>query len=66
MTDDMTTKTLDELHQIVAEGKAKEAELERQFKLSVLRSLMRIEDELSILRHGIKRPPLQQEKLESW
>ena len=66
MTDDMKTKTLDELVQIVAEGEAKKEQLEREFRVHVLRSLMRIEDELKIARYGIPRPPLPQEKLKSW
>ncbi len=42
--DDMTTKTLEELQQIVAEGEARKEEMERQFKILVSRSLVRIED----------------------
>ncbi len=49
MTDDMTTKTLDELYEISAEEGAKEAELERQFKLAVVKSLLRIEDMLEAI-----------------
>ncbi len=45
--DDMRTKTLDELHQIVAEGEAKKERAEREFRLAVVQSLMRIEDLLN-------------------
>jgi hypothetical protein len=66
MTDDMKTKTLDELHQIVAEGEAKKEELERQFRLAVVQSLARIEDQLEAIRYGPKLPTVPQPKLEPW
>ncbi len=50
--DDMKTKTIDELYEIMAGAKAKQEELERQFKISIVESLMRIEDELSHIRYG--------------
>ena len=57
MTDDMKTKTLDELCQIVAEGEAKKEQLEREFRVHVLRALMRIEDLLNSWCSPMTNPP---------
>ncbi len=53
--DDMTTKTLEELHQIVADGQAKKEKLERDFQIAVCQSLQRIQDALRVILEEIKR-----------